>query len=95
VKSELYLAFVPLVNAGRLELLHHARLRRQLLDLDRRVGPSGRDSVDHGPGGHDDVANVCAGACVLAGEHVPGGEHAILVAGERQMLPRQIGPYPA
>ena len=27
----------------------------------------GRDSIDHGPGGRDDVANAAAGALVLVG----------------------------
>ena len=38
-----------------------ARLRQQLLGLERRTGHSGRDSIDHSPGSHDDIANVVAG----------------------------------
>ena len=32
------------------------------LGLERRTSRGGRDSVDHSPGGHDDVANAAAGA---------------------------------
>jgi hypothetical protein len=83
-KSDLYLNALPLLNAGRVELLDHARLRRQLLELDRRTGRGGRDSVDHGPGGHDDLANVAAGAIVLAAEGTGIG-HPGMVAGSRTM----------
>jgi hypothetical protein len=81
VKSDLYLNALPLLNAGRVELLDHSRLRRQLLELDRRTGRGGRDSVDHQAGGRDDLANVAAGAIVLAAEPVSGG--SFLVAGPR------------
>jgi hypothetical protein len=42
----------------------------QLIGLERRTARSGRDSIDHGPGAHDDVANAVAGALVLAGAKV-------------------------
>jgi hypothetical protein len=46
------------------------RLVMQLCGLERRTARGGRDSIDHGPGGHDDVANACAGALVrTVGEH--------------------------
>ncbi|MCC6765251.1 MAG: hypothetical protein IT293_11375 [Deltaproteobacteria bacterium] len=67
-KSELYQAFLPLLNAGRVELLDQRRLTTQLLGLERRTARSGRDSIDHGPGAHDDIANAVAGATVLAAE---------------------------
>ena len=34
--------------------------------LERRTARGGRDSIDHGPGAHDDIANAVAGALVLA-----------------------------
>jgi len=64
-KSALYLELLPLINSGRVSLLDMPRLRSQLLGLERRTGRSGRDSVDHGPSGHDDVSNAAAGALVL------------------------------
>ena len=41
-------------------------LRAQLVGLERKVARGGKDSIDHGPGAHDDVANVVCGALVLA-----------------------------
>jgi hypothetical protein len=37
-----------------------------LVALERRTARSGRDSIDHPPGGRDDVANAVAGALVMA-----------------------------
>lgn len=60
-KSALYQALLPVINSNNIELLDNGRLRQQLLGLERRTGHSGRDSIDHSPGSHDDVANVVAG----------------------------------
>jgi hypothetical protein len=67
-RSQFYLALLPLVNAGRVRLLDHSDLLRELRGLERRVGKEGRDRVDHRPGAHDDVANAAAIALVLACE---------------------------
>ncbi len=63
-KSDLYIDLLSLINAGRLELLDAPRLTAQLCGLERRTARSGRDSVDHTPGGHDDLANAVAGVLV-------------------------------
>jgi hypothetical protein len=34
----------------------------QISGLERRTGRSGKDSIDHAPNGHDDLANAVAGA---------------------------------
>jgi len=69
-KSQLYLDLVPLVNARQCLLLDHSRLERQLVDLERRTGRgTGRDVIDHPPGGHDDVANAVAGVFAAIGFH--------------------------
>jgi hypothetical protein len=65
-KSDLYRELLPLINSGRCELLDHPKLISQLTGLERRTARSGRDSIDHGPGAHDDVANACAGALLAA-----------------------------
>ncbi len=65
-KSDIYRDFLPVLNSGRAELLSVPRLASQLVGLERRTARSGRDSIDHAPGGHDDVANVAAGALLLA-----------------------------
>lgn len=66
-KSDLYREVLPAVNAAKVELLDVQRLHAQLVGLERRVARGGKDSVDHAPGGHDDLANAAAGALVLAG----------------------------
>lgn len=66
-KSDLYRELTPLINSNRCELLDVPRLRTQLSRLERRTSRGGRDSIDHGPGGHDDVANAVAGVLVLGG----------------------------
>jgi hypothetical protein len=67
-KSDLYLALLPALNSGRAELLDIPRLTSQLSSLERRTARSGKDSIDHAPGSHDDVANAAAGALVAAFE---------------------------
>lgn len=62
-KSELYLNFEPLMMQDQAELLDNKRLYNQLCNLERRTHSGGRDSVDHSPGQHDDLANVVAGVC--------------------------------
>jgi hypothetical protein len=65
-KSAIYRDFLPLVNSQRVRLLDHDRLVAQLEGLERRTARGGKDSIDHRPGGHDDLSNVAAGAILLA-----------------------------
>jgi hypothetical protein len=65
-KSELYVDLLPLINSGAVDLLDNERLMQQLVSLERRTSRAGRDSIDHPPGGHDDLANAAAGALALA-----------------------------
>ena len=60
---------MPLLNSNRIELLDHPRLVAQLCGLERRTARGGRDSIDHAPGAHDDLANAVAGAAALALGH--------------------------
>jgi hypothetical protein len=39
----------------------------QFSSLERRTSSVGRDRVDHGRDGHDDLCNAAAGALTLAG----------------------------
>ena len=64
-KSDLYRDLLPLLNSGGIELLDVPRLAAQLCGLERRVSRAGKDSIDHAPGGHDDLANSVAGAASL------------------------------
>jgi hypothetical protein len=65
-RSELYLAFLPLLNSGRLDLLDNPRMVAQFVGLERCTARSGKDSVDHAPNAHDDVANSVAGVVEMA-----------------------------
>jgi hypothetical protein len=70
-KSDLYRDLLPLINSGRIRLLDNAKLISQLVGLERRVARGGRDSIDHGPGGHDDLANAVAGVASISNKY-PG-----------------------
>jgi hypothetical protein len=67
-KSEIYAALLPLINSRKADLLDDKALIGQLVNLERRVGWGGRDSIDHGPGTHDDRINAAAGALVGVSE---------------------------
>jgi hypothetical protein len=80
-KSDLYKNFLPILNSRRAELLDHPRLANQICQLERRTARGGRDSIDHSPGAHDDLANAVAGALVrVAGE--PSGLETWIKLGE-------------
>jgi hypothetical protein len=65
-KSDLYIDLLAAVNSRRVALLDNGKLINQLCSLERRVARSGRDSIDHAPGTHDDIANAVAGLCAAA-----------------------------
>jgi hypothetical protein len=60
-KSDLCRDLLPLLNSGGILLPQHDRLVNQIVALERRVTRAGKDSIDHGPHGHDDLANCVAG----------------------------------
>jgi hypothetical protein len=62
-KSDLYRDLLPAINSRKIDLLDHPRLLTQLVGLERRTARGGRDSIDHAPGAHDDLANAVAGLC--------------------------------
>jgi hypothetical protein len=64
-KSQIYQDALPIIMSGSCELLDHAKLVKQLGNLERRTARGGKDSIDHPPRAHDDVANAAAGAIVL------------------------------
>jgi hypothetical protein len=64
-KSQIYIEALPALNSGKVELLDHPRLVAQLCGLERRTARGGKDSIDHAPGAHDDVANAALGALLL------------------------------
>jgi hypothetical protein len=60
-KSDLYQVMLPAINSCQIELPDDARLVAQIVGLERRTARGGRDSIDHAPGGHDDLCNAVAG----------------------------------
>jgi hypothetical protein len=64
-KSDLYRDLLPLLNSGRIVLPRNDRLVAQIVGLERRVTRAGKDSIDHAPNGHDDVANCVAGVAAV------------------------------
>ena len=64
-KSDLYVSFLPLLTSQMVELPDQPRLIQQIVGLERRTARGGRDSIDHAPNGHDDLANVVAGVCAM------------------------------
>ena len=71
-KSDMYRDLLPILNSGQAELLDIPRLHSQLCGLERRTARGGRDSIDHAPNGHDDVANAVCGALLLTTVRRPG-----------------------
>ena len=63
-KNDIYRDLLPIINSRQCDLLDHPRLFGQLVSLERRTARGGRDSIDHPPGAHDDVANAVAGVVV-------------------------------
>ena len=59
---------LPLFTSGRARLLDNPRLVSQFTQLERRTFSTGKDRIDHGRHGHDDLCNAAAGAMVLAAE---------------------------
>jgi hypothetical protein len=70
-KSDIYRDVLPLFNSRKIQLLDDRRLISQLHGLERRTARGGRDSIDHAPGAHDDIANAVAGALVIALANIP------------------------
>ena len=63
-RSGIYQAFLPMLNSGRVELPPSDQLAKELVGLERRTSRGGKDSIDHAPNGHDDIANAVAGVAV-------------------------------
>jgi hypothetical protein len=60
-KSDLYRDLLPAINSRKVDLLEDARLIAQIVGLERRTARGGKDSIDHAPNAHDDLANSVAG----------------------------------
>ena len=84
-KSDLYRDLLPLINSKACALLDNERMLSQISGLDRRIGRSGKDIIDHPPGLHDDVANAVAGAVTLT-----AAESAMVSSGNWKFTPRMV-----
>jgi hypothetical protein len=65
-RSQIYSEILPAINSREVSLLDDKRLIGQLVALERRTSRSGKDTIDHAPGAHDDIANAACGALVYA-----------------------------
>ena len=93
-RSESYLNILPLLNAGRVRLLDSRRLATQFCNLERRTTPIGRDIVDHGVGGSDDLCNAVAlalHACSRPGVVTTGVSAHIVTSGARTIPGSDFG----
>ena len=64
-KSDLYRDLLPTLNARRIDLIDDKRLQAAAGGLGAQDGEIGKDSIDHAPNGHDDLANAVAGVAGL------------------------------
>src|SRR5262245_34301931 len=64
-KSDFYRDALAQFNSGRIMLPRSDRLIGQIVGLERRVSRVGKDSIDHAPGGHDDLANCVCGVAAM------------------------------
>jgi hypothetical protein len=88
-KSDLYRDLLPLLNSGNIVLPKSERLVGQLTGLERRVSRAGKDSIDHSPNGHDDLANSVAGCAAVIGSR----PHPLVIPPEVLARSREITRY--
>ncbi len=67
-RSAVYAEATPLFTSGRVRLLDNRRLVNQFASLERRTSSGGKDRIDHGVSGSDDVSNAVAMALVTVGK---------------------------
>jgi hypothetical protein len=80
-KSDIYVAFLALLEAKRAVVLDHSKYRTQAAALERRI-VGGNEIIDHPASTHDDVVNAVAGVLTYA-------TRALRV----QKIPRWCGSY--
>jgi len=86
-KSDIYRELLPMLNAHRCSLLDNPRLIQQLCGLERRTARGGKDSIDHAPMAHDDMANAAAGALLLVSVPKPKPNWAELTLAVKRRWP--------
>ena len=88
-RSQVYVECLPLLTSGRARLIDSKKLTLQFAALERRTSPGGRDRIDHGANGHDDLANSAAGALV----EVATGRKPMRIAQEMVDMAGRPSPY--
>lgn len=86
-RSDLYRDMLPVLNSGKADLLDSVTLLNQITGLERRVARGGRESIDHPPNGHDDLANSVAGVLSCLAE-VQGPSVAMIL--KRRLRDRAV-----
>jgi hypothetical protein len=87
--SELYLAAMTAFTSGTVALLDKADVIDQLVNLRRKIGQAGSESVQHMRGQHDDLANAVCGLIHLLTPHEQAAvdtsiyEHVGVISGPR------------
>lgn len=92
-KSAIYVDALPLLNSRRVDLLDHPKLINQLCALERRTARGGRDSIDHPPNQHDDVANAVAGVAVKLAADAITYDHSMAWVGDIPTTGGELPPF--
>jgi hypothetical protein len=90
-RSAIYVECLPLFTSGRARLVDNRKLVTQFASLERRTSSVGRDRVDHGRVGHDDLCNAAAGALGLASGI--GGPPPLNISEETLAYARSLRPW--
>jgi hypothetical protein len=64
-KNEIYLEALASFSTGAVSLIDNKIIKTELLQLERRASRTGRDVINHSPGGRDDYANAVCGCVSL------------------------------
>jgi hypothetical protein len=90
--SENYIGALSLFLCGRVRLIDVAKLRSQLVGLERHVSTIGHETVRHQANAHDDIATAICGLLMQASEErgVVGLVTPEVIAAVRAMGPRRL-----
>lgn len=92
-KSQIYAAWLPVLNSQMCRLLPIPKLEQQLVSLERKTSRgTGQDIIDHPQrkGAHDDMANAACGAIVMCSQ----GSQPLIVSKEAVEQTRSWRPKP-
>ena len=84
----------PLFAQGKIEILDHPELSRELRLLERRPRPGGKVIIDHPRGSHDDFANslaICCGAAARQSFIIPVAVGQRLINRAKDFLDQDTG----